>query len=95
MVWITVAGRDVALTAVECSRILLVRILNWYMENLTICAQSDSKAAAAVHDVVSFAASPRTLLEPHLLARAVAAAFLRRAAQNRAERLDAAARGAF
>jgi hypothetical protein len=83
------------LTEAECSSILLVRILNWYLEKLTICAQDNSAAAAAIHDVVSLSASPQILLEPRLVGRVLAAALSRRAARNRAERLDAAAKGAF
>ena len=89
------AEGDRCLTEVECSRILLVRVLNWYLEKVAICAQHNSTAATAVHNAVSFAASPETLLEPRLVWRVLAAAISRRAARNRAERLDAAARGAF
>jgi hypothetical protein len=91
----TGAGDDLCLTEVESSRILLVRILNWYLANLTICAQHNSNAATAIHNVVRFGASPQTLLEPRLVARVLAAALSRRAARNRAERLDATAKGAF
>lgn len=83
------------LTEIECSSILFIRILNWYLENLTICAQDNAAAAAAIHDVVSLSASPQILLEPRLVARVLAAAHSRRAAKNRAQRLDAAAKGAF
>lgn len=83
------------LTDVECSSILLVRILNWYLEKLTIYAQDNSAAAAAIHDVVSLSASPQILLEPSLVGRVLTAALSRRAARNRAERLDVAAKGAF
>jgi len=92
---ITDTEGESSLTEVECSRILLVRILNWYLENLTLCARHNSTAAAAVHNVVSLAASPQILLEPRLVGRVLAAALSRRAARKRAERLDAAAKGAF
>jgi hypothetical protein len=84
-----------SLTEVECSSILLVRILNWYLEKLAICAQHNSAAAAAIHNVVSLSASPQILLEPRLVGRVLAAALSRRAARNRALRLDAADKGAF
>jgi hypothetical protein len=83
------------LTEVDCSSILLVRLLNWYLEKLTICAQDNSAVAVAIHDVVSLSASPRILLEPRLVGRVLAAALSRHAARNRAERLDVASKGAF
>jgi hypothetical protein len=86
---------ELSLTEVECSRILLVRILNWYLEKFTICAKHNSTVAAALPKVVSLSASPQILLEPRLVGRVLAAALSRRAARNRAQRLDAAAKGAF
>jgi hypothetical protein len=83
------------LNEVECSRILLVRVLNWYLEKLTICAKHNSTVAAALHYVISLSASPQILLEPRLVGRVLAAALSRRAARNREKRLDAAAKGAF
>src|ERR1700759_4132544 len=83
------------LAEADCSSMLLVRFLNWYLEKLTICAQDDSAAAAAVHDVLGLSASPQMLLEPRLVGRVLAAALSRHAARNRAERLDEAAKGAF
>jgi hypothetical protein len=91
----TGAGGDLCLTEVESSRILLIRILNWYLANLTICAQHNSSAVTAIHNVVRFAASPQTLLEPRLVARVLSTALSRRVARNRSQRLDATAKGAF
>jgi hypothetical protein len=90
-----IAKDELSLTEVECSRILLVRVLNWYLEKLTICAKHNSTVAAALHNVISLSASPQILLEPTLVRRVLAAALSRRTARNRAERLDAAAKGAF
>jgi hypothetical protein len=50
---------ELSLTEVECSRILLVRVLNWYLEKLTICAKHNSTVAAALHNVISLSASPQ------------------------------------
>ena len=86
---------ELSLTEVECSRILLVRVLNWYLEKITICAKYNSTVAAALHNVISLSGSPQILLEPCLVGRVLAAALSRRAARNRAERLDAAVKGAF
>ena len=86
---------ELSLTEVECPRILLVRVLNWYLEKLTICAKHNSTVAAALHEVINLSASPQILLEPRLVGRVLAAALSRRAARNRAKRLDAAAKGAF
>jgi hypothetical protein len=86
---------ELSLTEVECSRILLVRVLNWYLEKLTICAKHKSTLAATLHNVSSLSASPHILLEPRLVGRVLAAALSRRAARNRATRLDVAAKGAF
>jgi hypothetical protein len=86
---------ELSLTEVECSRILLVRVLNWYLETLTICAKHNSTVAATLHDVISLSASPQILLEPRLVRRVLAAALSRRVARNREKRLDAAAKGAF
>jgi hypothetical protein len=92
---ITGTEGQLCLTEAECSSVLLVRILRWYLEKLTICAQDNSAAAAATNDVLNFSASPQILLKPRLVGRVLAAALSRRAARNRAERLDAAAKGAF
>ncbi|HEY4045250.1 MAG TPA: hypothetical protein VGM27_00160 [Acidobacteriaceae bacterium] len=92
---ITDFSGDLCWTEVQGSRVLLVRVLNWYLTNLTICAQQDSTAATAVENVVSFAASPQTLVEPRMVARVLIAALSRRMARNRAVRLDAADKGAF
>jgi hypothetical protein len=92
---ISVTKGQLYLTEVDCSNILLVRSLNWYLEKLTICAHVNSAAAVAIHDVVSLSASPRILLEPRLVGRVLAAALSRHAARNRAERLDVASKGAF
>jgi hypothetical protein len=50
---ITDTEGKLSLTEVECSSVFLVRILNWYLEKLTICAQHNSTVAAAFHNVVS------------------------------------------
>ncbi len=86
---------DHHLVKIDCSRILLVRILNWYLDKVTVCAQHNSTAATAVRDTIGLAASPEILLQPRMVIRVLATALSRRAARNREERLDAAARGAF
>jgi hypothetical protein len=92
---VTDVGLNLCWTEVECSRILLARVLNWYLANLTVCGQHNSTAATAVQNVVSFGASPQTLLEPRLVAQVLGSALSRRMARNRAVRLDAEDRGAF
>jgi hypothetical protein len=86
---------DLSWTEVQCSRVLLVRVLDWYLVNLTICAELDSTVATAVENVGSFTASPQTLVGPRMVARVLTAALSRRVAGNRAVRLDAADKGAF
>jgi hypothetical protein len=66
---------DPCWTEVECSRVLFSPRSNWYLVNLTICAQLESSAATAIENVVSFAASPQTLVEPRVVARVLTAAF--------------------
>lgn len=86
---------DHYLVKIDCSRILLVRILNRYLDKVIICAEHNSTAATAIRDTIGLAESPEILLQPRMVVRVLATALLRRAARNREERLDAAARGAF
>jgi hypothetical protein len=88
-------GDDRFSSEVECSSLLLIRVLNWYLTNVRVCAEHNASVAAAVRNVVRFAASPQALLEPGVVARVLAAALSRRMARNRAARLDAADKGAF
>ena len=88
-------GDDRFSSEVECSSLLLIRVLNWYLTNVRVCAEHNASVAAAVRNVVRFAASPQALLEPGVVASVLAAALSRRMARNRAARLDAADKGAF
>jgi hypothetical protein len=88
-------GGDRFSSEVECSSLLLIRVLNWYLTNISVCAEHNASVATAVRNVVRFAASPQALLEPGVVARVLAADLARRVARNRAERLDAAVKGAF
>jgi hypothetical protein len=94
VVRITVGG-DRFSSEVECSSLLLIRVLNWYLTNVRVCAEHNASVATTVRNVVRFATSPQALLEPGVVARVLAAALSRRMARNRAERLDAAVKGAF
>jgi len=94
MAW-RMAGNDLRMPEVDGPKTLTSRVLNWYVAQLHINAQSDTSTAMAFQNVTNLLAQPQTLLKPGLAARVLSAAFSRHAARNRATRLEAAAKGAF
>jgi hypothetical protein len=69
--------------------------VNWYVEQLHISARTDPDMVLALEKVKNQLAPAQSLFSPRVAVRVMSDALLRRAAENRAARLEAFLRGAF
>jgi hypothetical protein len=93
--WSIAAENDLRIPGVTGPKTAMSRFLNWYVAQLHIGARNDSRMAMAFQNVTNLLAPPQSLLKPRMAVCVLSRALSRRAARNRASRLEAAARGAF
>lgn len=93
--WNMAAGNDLRMPGVVGPKSVMSRLLNWYLAEMHVTAQSDASVAIAFQKVMNLLKPPQSLIELPISMRVLSGALTRRAAVNRAARLDAAARGAF
>ena len=93
--WRIAAGNDLRMPGVVGQRTPMARFFNWYVAQVRMSACTDSLMAIAFQKVTNLLAPPQSLLTPRIAACVLSRAMWRRAAKNKASRLEAAARGAF
>lgn len=93
--WSTASRNEFRVPGVAGPSTMMSRLLDWYLTELHVSAQTDHIVASAFQDVTNLLKAPQTLVHLPIALRVLSAAFARHAARNRASRLEAAARGAF
>ena len=93
--WSMTAGNDLRMPGVVGERSTISRLLNWYVGELHVSAQSDPTLVIAFQNVMNLLKDPQSLRDWSLARRVLYGAFVRRAATKKASRLEAAARAAF
>jgi len=92
--WSMAAGNDLRMPSVVGAKSAISRLLNWYVGELHVGAQSDPTLVIAFQNVMNLLKGPRSLLDWSLATRVLYGAFVRHTAK-RGARLEAMAKAAF
>jgi 2-polyprenyl-6-methoxyphenol hydroxylase-like FAD-dependent oxidoreductase len=93
--WSLIAGRDPKMPGAIGRKPPMADFLQWYVDQLHMSARTDPRMVLAFQRVQNLVAPAQSLFSPRIAARVMSDALLRRAAKNRAARIEAFERGAF
>jgi hypothetical protein len=93
--WSLIAGNDPGMPGATGRKPPMADFMNWYVGQLHISARTDPRMVLAFQKVKNLLAPAQSLFSPRLAARVMSDTLMRRAAKNRAARLEVFERGAF